>query len=426
MKMKPTLWLTALALLPVAAVPALGQPQPVGAEFRVNGNTESKQRNPVAAFNAAGSSLVVWENDKNGLRGRLYGRDGAPLTDELGLVANQTLSTIPSRGIEVLRKDPAAAFLSSGEILLAWTQERDEVSVDIFIEHRTVLDRDVYAQKFTAAGAPLGTPVRLNTTTAGFQSAPKILVRNGADAVVVWQSDDQTTAAAGDGIFGRLVRPATGQPSSAEMRLSSVPGLAANPGIAGSPNGSFAVTWEAADASSQGVFVRLFGKMAAPQGTELRVNTTVAGLQRRPAIAADPNAGGWLLVWQGQAGASVKVAHIYGQFLGPAGNFIGPEFRVAQGVAQAQVSPSVAAVAGGHFLVTWLDYQDWFPVGLFAVETDKLGRAVGSEVEINTAGIGAQTRTSIAVSPFGPVLLPWEGYTGSPNAPVISARRVQL
>ena len=60
------------------------------------------------------------------------------------------------------------------------------------------------------------------------------------------------------------------------------------------------------------------------------------------------------------------------------------------------------------------------------VETDKLGRAVGSEVEINTAGIGAQTRTSIAVSPFGPVLLPWEGYTGSPNAPVISARRVQL
>ncbi|HEY0557125.1 MAG TPA: hypothetical protein VGG20_22920 [Thermoanaerobaculia bacterium] len=426
MKMKPMLWLTALALLPAAAVPALAQPQPVGAEFRVNGNVESKQRNPVAAFNAAGSSLVVWENDKNGLRARLYGRDGAPLTDELGLVANQTLTTIPSHGIEVLRKDPAVAFLPSGELLMAWTQERDDVSVDVFIEHRTVLDRDVYAQKFTAAGAPEGTAVRLNTTTAGFQSQPKILVRNGGDAMVVWQSDDQTTATAGDGIFGRMVHPATGQPSSAEMKLSSVSGLAANVGIAGSPNGGFAVTWEAADANSQGVFVRLFGKMAAPQGAEFRVNTTVSGLQRRPAIAADPNAGGWLVVWQGQAGPSVKVSHIYGQFLGAAGNFIGPEFRVAQGVAQAQVSPSVAVVAGGHFLVTWLDYQDWFPVGLFAVETDKLGRAVGSEVKINSSGIGSQTRTSIAVSPFGLVLLPWEGYTAGPNAPVISARRIQL
>ena len=84
MKMKPMLWLSALALLPATAVPMLGQPLPVGAEFRVNANTESKQHNPVAAFNAAGSALVVWENDKNGLRGRFYGRDGSPLTDELG------------------------------------------------------------------------------------------------------------------------------------------------------------------------------------------------------------------------------------------------------------------------------------------------------------------------------------------------------
>ena len=165
--------------------------------------------------------------------------------------------------------------------------------------------------------------------------------------------------------------------------------------------------------------------MAVAQGTEFRVNTTVAGLQRRAAITADPNTGGWLAVWQGQAG-SIKVSHIYGQFLGASGSLIGPEFRVAQGVAEAQVSPSVAVVAGGHFLVTWLDYQDWFPVGLFAVETDKLGRAVGAETQINTLGIGAQTQTSIAVSPSGIVLLPWEGYTSGPNAPVISARELQF
>jgi hypothetical protein len=425
MRSKPLLWLTALALLPVTAAPMLGQPRPVGDEFRVNGNTESKQHNPVAAFNASGKALVVWENDKNGLRGRFYGGSGAPLTDELGLVANQKLPAVPAAGREVIRKDPAIAFLASGEFLLAWTEESDDVSVDIFIEHRAVVDRDVYLQKFSAAGAPLSSPVRLNTTTTGYQTVPRILVRPDADAVVVWQGDGRWVGPKGDGIFGRLVSPATGAPTSAEMKLSSVPGLAANPAIAGAANGGFAIAWEATDGNSQGVFTRLFAKSAAPRGAEFRVNSTVPGLQRRPALTADSNTGGWLVTWQGQAG-SIKDSHIYGQFLGAAGSFIGPQIRISKGVAQGQISPSVAAVAGGHFLVTWLDYHDIFPVGLFGVEIDRLGSAVGPEVEINSAAINTQSRTSIAVSPAGGVLVPWEGFTTSQVAPGISARRIEL
>ncbi|MFL6236735.1 MAG: hypothetical protein ACJ76N_26635 [Thermoanaerobaculia bacterium] len=423
MRSKPSLWLT-LALLPALAAPVLGQPRPVGDEFRVNANTEFKQHNPVAAFNAAGSALVVWENERTGLRGRLYGRDGAPASAELGLVANQILPRIPAQGLEVIRREPAAAFLSSGEFLLAWTEERDNVSVDLFLENRVVLDRDVYVQKFSAAGAPLGSPVRVNATTNGFQSNPRLLVRNGADVVVAWQSDDRTASKLGDGVFARLVRSSILQASGGELKLSSVPGFAGNAALAAGSNGSFAVAWEAADASSQGVFVRLFDRSASPRGAEFRVNSTVNGLQRRPAITADPNTGGYLVVWQGQAG-TIKDSHIYGQFLGAGGNFIGPEIRVSQGVAQGQISPSVAGV-GDHFLVAWADYADIFPVGVFSVEIDKLGGAIGSEVEINSAPINAISRTSIAVSPLGGVLIPWEGFTSNPDSPGISARRVDF
>ncbi len=76
--------------------------------------------------------------------------------------------------------------------------------------------------------------------------------------------------------------------------------------------------------------------------------------------------------------------------------------------------------------MTWLDYGDVFPVGLFSVEIDRLGNAIGAEVEINTAGINAQSRTSIAVSPLGGVLIPWEGFTSNPDSPGISARRVDF
>jgi len=424
MRTKPSLWLTALTLLPALAAPVLGQPRPVGSEFRVNPIAESKQHNPVAAFNAAGSALVVWENENLGLRGRLFNRDGAAQTGELALVANQKLTTVPAQGTEVLRKDPAVAFLSGGDFLLAWTEERDDVRSDIFIEHRTVLDRDVYVQKFNAAGAAQGSPLRLNTTTAGFQSVPKILVRNGADAVVVWQSDDRTVLKAGDGIFGRLVRTATAQASGAELKLSTSPGLAANAALAGDPNGGFLVSWEGPDANAQGVFARFFNKSVSPRGDAFRVNTDVKGLQRRPAVAYDRNTGGYLVAWQGQAGG-IKDSHIYGQFLGANGGFVGPQVRLSQGVAQGQISPSVVA-SGNSFLVSWLDYQDIFPVGLFAVEIDKLGAAVGAEVKVNAEPVNAQSRTSIALSAAGDVLMPWEGFTASPNAPVISARRVQF
>ena len=422
MRSKPSLWLT-LALLPVIAAPVLGQPRPVGDEFRVNASTVSKQHNPVAAFNAAGSALVVWENDQLGLRGRFYDRDGAPVTGELGLVANQKLSQTPSHGLEVIRKEPAAAFLPTGELVLAWTEEQDDVTVDVFIEHRTVLDRDVYVQKFSAAGAALGTPVRVNATTNGLQSNPRLLVRNGADLLVAWQSDGRS-ASTMDGIFGRLLHPANLQTSSGELKLSSAVGLAANAALAAAANGGFAVAWEAPDASSQGVFVRLFDRSAAARGAEFRVNSTVAGLQRRAAITFDPNTGGYLVVWQGQAG-SIKRSHVYGQFLGANGSFVGPQVQISKGVGQTQISPSVIGV-DGHFLVTWADYSDIFPIGIFGVEVDRLGNAVGSEVEINSARINAVSRTAIAISQQGDILIPWEGFTSSGNAPGIAARRVDF
>jgi hypothetical protein len=408
----------------VIAAPVLGQPRPLGNEFRVNANTANKQRNPVAAFNASGSALVVWENDRAGLRGRLYGHDGSPASGELSLVANQTLPRVPAQGLEVIRKEPAVAALSTGDFLLAWTEERDNVSADLFLETRTVLDRDVYVQKISSAGVPVGSPLRVNATTNGFQSNPRILVRNGADAVVAWQSDDLTASKLGDGIFARLVRTSNVQTTSGELKLSSVAGFASNASLAASANGSFAVAWEAADADSQGVYVRLFDRTASPRGAEFRVNTTVAGLQRRAAITADPNTGGYLVVWQGQAG-TIKDSHIYGQFLGAGGNFVGPEIRVSQGVGQGQISPSIAGL-NGHFLVVWADYTDIFPLGIYGVEVDRLGNALGAEVEINSAPINAVTRTAVAVSQSGDVLVPWEGFTSNPDSPGIAARLIDF
>jgi len=410
MRSKPWWWLMALVLLTATAAPVLGQPQFAGAEFRVNGNTNAILHNPAVAFSGNGNAMVVWEDAQAGLRGRVYASNGNALSNELALVANTKLQGLPAHGIEIIRKDAAVAYLPSGDLVVAWTEEKDNVSVDILFENRQIIDRNVLAQKFSAAGVPVGTPTRLNASAQGYQSLPKILVRGALDPFVVWQT--------GDGVFGRAFRPEKSKAVGSEVRISMGPG--GNAAIAGDAAGNFLVSWEAADRSSQGVYARLFDKTASPRGGEFLVNSTVDGLQRRPAVTA-VKSGGWFVVWQGQ-GATTKDAHVFGQFLGGGGSFIGPEFRISQGVGPTQISPAVAEVAGGNFVVAWTDWKDPFPIGVFSVELDRLGNALGAETEVNTRPIGSQVRTALAA--FGStVMIPWEGYTDSNTHPGISARR---
>ena len=415
MRSKPA-FLVALALIPLLAAPAWSEVRPAGAEVRVNRSTEAQDHNSAAAFNATGArAVVVWDNDEAGLRARFVGRDGSALSDELGLVANQVVPGLPFRGELTTRKEPAVGFVPSGDFLLAWTEERALFSVNVFFESRTVLDRDIYVQRFTAAGAPVGSPTRVNDTTSGLQSAPKLLVRKGG-AVVVWQS--------GDGIFGRLISPA-GAPAGAEFRVKPEAGGAANPAIAGDASGGFAVVWEAADGGTKGVFARLFDASAQPVGGEIRVNNQVAGLQRRPGITSVGDNGwldnGWLVVWQGQVGPRTD-SRIFGQFLGQAGNHVGPNFRVSGDEADTRIAPSVARIAGGGFLVVWMDWKNIYPLGLTGMTLDCLGNATSDELWINDRPIDGHHRTSLAAGAAGDLLITWEGYAPGQQRPGIEAR----
>src|SRR6185436_3355502 len=257
MKSKSWLWLGALSLASSLSTPLFAELRPVGSEIRVNGNVESKQRNPIAAAAPGGRMLVVWENDKWGLRGRFLNRDGSPASAEINLVANNRITSVPAEGDEFVRKEAALSFLPTGEFLLAWTEEKAHVKVDIFIEDRVLLDRDVFIQRFSSTGVPTGPASRVNSVPEGLQSQPKILNRNNFPAIVVWQSDDRDpVATAGDGVFAHQVTKATGRPFGDDFRVSG--GGGGNPAAAALPNGDFVITWEAFDGDSLGVYARAF------------------------------------------------------------------------------------------------------------------------------------------------------------------------
>jgi hypothetical protein len=387
----------------------------VGTEFRVNRVTDFKQVNPVAAF-IGDKALVVWENPQYGLRGIFYGTDGSDVSGsaELALVPNKTLGAIPAHGEVISRKEPAIAVLPAGDFLLFWTEETADLSVDYFWENRVILERDIMGQRFDATGAPVGGSFRVNSTTAGFQTLPRVAVRNGGEAVVVWMSDDRDDRSTkGDGIFGQVVTR-NGRLVGNELRIDTVPGTYVfNPAVAADKQGNFMVAWEACcDVGNDlGVKARLFDRTGTPRGGEMVVNAAVqAGRQRRPDVTLD-SAGNFLVTWQGFLQAPQPLlTRIFGQFVSPAGRLLGAQFQISKtGGEDIHIAPAAALLPSGGFLVTWMSWIGTSPIGVRGVEIDAQGRLAAQELLISTGKIFPQYHNAVAVGPDGDAFVSWQG-----------------
>jgi hypothetical protein len=411
MKSKHSIWLAALVVAPFLASGLAAETRSSGAELRVSPAGDARLRAPVAAWTGADRALVVWDNEISGLRGRYLGVDGTPQSAEFGLVANQNLASIPGSGTVVSRKDAAVVPLAGGDFFLFWTEEKAELRVDYFYEDRQVVDRDIVGQRFNAAGAPVGARFRINSDTAGFQSRPKALTLSTGEIVVVFESAaQQGTIGARDGIFGRVINN-SGRAVTDVFKInpeSKVP--AANPSLAADSRGNFLVSWEAGRGRELDVFARLLDHTGNSKSQGVRVNTDVPGLQRRPAVAADPS-GGFLVAWQGQVDNDWRKARIFGQALNGGGGLQGQPFQVSSGYGLAQISPAIAATPGHTFLVTWIDYDGTFPLGLAGVQVDT-HTTRGSELWINDATLGAQYQNTLASAGGGRLLVPYEGFLG--------------
>jgi hypothetical protein len=143
-----------------------------------------------------------------------------------------------------------------------------------------------------------------------------------------------------------------------------------------------------------------------PAGTEFQVNTYTENSQITPSVAA-LSGGGFTVTWvsDGQDGSSFGV---YGQMFDNAGRKVGHEIRVNTYTTDEQSGPSVAAVAGGGFVVTWNSRgQDGSGLGVYGQVFDDAGRKVGKEFKVNTYTTGGQISPSVAAVSGGGFVVTW-------------------
>jgi hypothetical protein len=391
-----------LAALTLLSVSAWAEVQPQGRQLRVNNRTDFKQLNPATAFSSAGTSIVVWENDQRGIRGQFYAANGLATGAESTLIENDSPSALPFSGFVFNRRQPAVVFLNNGQFLLAFTEERAFLRSEPFFEQRELQDQDVFVQRFSVGGAPLGAKSRINVSTSGFQREPRLIAHNGR-FLAVWE--DGGTG----GIVGRALN-ADGAPTGAEIKISE--GSGQRPAVAANSKGQALVVWEGKDASDVGVFARLLGASAQTIGPEFRVSTDTAFRQNRATVAAD-KAGNFLVAWQGEhPDLWVGFFYLYGQTVGSGGNLIGPQVRLYHGglgEGSPQIAPALAAMPSGHFLLAWLTWKDGTDFQAAGVELDALGAPVGEAFWITERRPQRNFRDlAIAADGAGRLFVSWE------------------
>lgn len=362
-----------------------------GAEVLVNTFTAGEQSHPEVAVLADGGYVVVWYSKGQdagtdyGVFGQRYDAAGAPVGDEFQ--AN-TYTTAAQVGGHV-------GALEDGGFVVTWQSKDQDGS-----------DYGIYAQRYDAAGAPVGDEFRANTYTNINQLLPKAVGLAGGGFLITWHSLGQDGS--GDGIYGQRY-DAAGNAVGEEFPVNSyTSGDQDVVSATALPDGGFVVVWESngQDGSGWGIYGQVFDVGANPVGDEFPVNTTTAGHQSYPEVAA-LEGGGFVVAWYAQ-NVDGSGWGISAQRFADDGTAQGSEILVNSHTANDQNHCDVAALSDGGFVIVWHSLsQDGSGWGIYGQVFDALGAPLGGEFLVATTTANDQTFPSVAGFANGTFVVTW-------------------
>ncbi len=377
----------ALVGLVYLGAPMAAVPPDLAGDFLVNDVTTGDQETPAVAVGPDGSLLVVWWASVNMLRGRRFAPDGSPLTEDFG-VGDPSVGRQPQLsaaadsagnavvvwlgcegrafpaggspdGQELVLDEPAhecvVVAAGEGQFVLAWRYVL-RWTIPLFQEGENYT---IKARPFGADGQPVGPSFLVaeaqkvryyqGGTDGSELGAPAAAVTAAGDIVVVWYKEDYDGGndlveghrylADGTSLGGFTVDPVVTMPDWP------------SPAVAAS-SGRVMVVWDDYSSGSdpdRAIVARAFDESGTPLGSEFQVNTTTAGAQSHPRVAADPG-GTFLVAWtsEGSAGGDLDGLSVQGQSLDPDGVPVGGEVQLNSTTRGDQYGPAVAPGA-----VTW-------------------------------------------------------------------------
>ncbi len=393
-----------VSFLLLVAAPAVSQLEPAGSEITVAQGASVFHRAPAVAAGEAGF-VVVWQKHGGGaedwdISGRLYDRSGTAVGAEFAV--NAVTAGCQQR--------PSVAMDRSGNFIVAWESDGQDGS-----------GRGIIARRFASDGAPLGSELLVNVTTAGDQRAPGVERDPSGSFLVAWQSESTSPDGDSWGVFARGFN-ASGAPASSEFLVNATAaGAQSAPAVAwlhGSPV-RYAVVWQSQgqDGSGSGVYRRTFTLGGLAQSGEQAVSATASGSQTHPSVAADAS-GNFTVTWQ--AGGRV-LARRFSVASAP----LGAEVGVTGNLPESGRHPSLAGAAGGDFVVVWERGGGEAPPTIAAQLFDHRQIPRGPQIEVSTGTSGSLDGPAASAS-AGRVAMAWAGTPAEAQDSAALARRYGL
>lgn len=252
---------------------------------------------------------------------------------------------------------------------------------------------------------------RVNSTSQQMQSAPAVASDSLGNTVVVWEGRGE-----GDqhGIFFQRYAP-DGSRVGTETRVNvTTGGVQREPTIAFDTNGGFAISWSGVGAGDfSGIFLRSYSSQGIAISDEVRVNANTDDHQTSPSMAIDED-GNLAVVWQSRHEDGSDWG-IFGQWYSADGSPIGTTVQLNTTTAGSQSKPTIAADPTGGFVAAWQSLgQDGDSWAVVARRFTSAGVADGAEVLLNSDNtVGHQTDVSLVVAEDGQWLSAWS--SGAPN-----------
>ncbi len=306
------------------------------------------QYQPDIAMDDYGNFVVTWTGynfatGSSEIYARVYSATGMATTDEF--IVNQYVQSTQS--------ESSVAMDSDGDFVVSWTSYGQDSDKDCVVARRFKLDGTAYGNEFI-----------VNTTTKNRQDASDIAISKDGSFVIVWESDQQDGSSLG--VYAQRFN-ASGAKIGSEFRVNSVTtDKQVTPKVAMDSNGDFIVVWSSfgQDGSGYGIYAKRYNASGvALDGSDVLVNQTTLNYQTEPDVSCDDN-GNYIVVWTtpekpwGENNGSILTikARMFKangtSFVNSSGTAVG-EFSVANSELFDQFAPAVAMDADGDAIIAW-------------------------------------------------------------------------
>ncbi|MET0272594.1 MAG: hypothetical protein ABW360_06355, partial [Phenylobacterium sp.] len=274
----------------------------------------------------------------------------------------------------------------------------------------------------------VGDEFQVNTATAGNQKGAIVTSLGEGRFVVIWVDNSQGVGGAEGDTSGSAIKgqvyDETYQPVGGEFLVNTeTAGSQLNPVVTAMEVGGltqFVVAWEdrsgaGGDTSGSAIRAQRFALDGSKSGPELQVNTTTAGQQTAPQIAAVGS--GFVITWADASRASPDdSAAIRAQLYNGALDRVGDEILVNTTTQGGQYAPYPVGLEGGGFVIGWTDQSGTGadPEGIgqrFQIFTSTATKS-GEEIVSNTATLGNQNDGKITALQGGGFVVTWTDYGG--------------